>query len=119
MLGAAHFRNFAASSETESTHITDRSTPSAQHTQLCSHESEQGKMVVEALLVPQNDHVDALLEHLGNSSAPSAKHLTIQNMAIYDQCLVTKRQASTMSTAQKHLHARTNYKNFIVPSFLC
>ena len=120
MLGAAHFSNFAASSETGSTSQIGAHRVHSTHTQLCSHESEQGKMVVEALLLPQNDHADAMLEHLGNSSAPSAKHLTIiQNAAIYYQCLVTKHQAGTMSTAKKHLHVRTNYKNFTVPSFFC
>lgn len=34
------------------------------------------------------------------------------------QCLVTKRQAGTMSKTDRDVHARTHYRSFTVPSFL-
>lgn len=74
-------------------------------------------MVVEALLLPRNEHSDALLEQLSQRNYP--KVLTvIQNAAIYYQCLVTKHLAGTMSTAERDVHAKTNYKDFTAPSFL-
>lgn len=75
-------------------------------------------MVVEALTLPRNEHSDALLEELSSAKQTPKNLAVIQNAAMYYQALVTKRQAGTMSTADRDLHARTNYKNFTVPSFL-
>ncbi|CAB1113947.1 unnamed protein product [Ectocarpus sp. CCAP 1310/34] len=55
-------------------------------------------MVVEALLLPRNEHSHDLLEYLSHTKQ-TPKHLSlIQNAAAYYQCLVTKREAGTMST---------------------
>ena len=64
-------------------------------------------MVVEPLLLNNNEYALSLLEEVGRSNVRNAKHAAIvQNAAIYYQCLVTKRQAGTMSTAQRNKHAR-------------
>ena len=55
-------------------------------------------MVVEPLLLNNNEYAISLLEEVGRSNVRNAKHAAIvQNAAIYYQCLVTKRQAGTMS----------------------
>ena len=77
-------------------------------------------MVVEPLLLNNNEYALSPLEEVGRSNVRKAEHAAIvQNAAIYYQCLVTKRQAGTMSTAQRNKHARTSYKSFTAPSVLC
>lgn len=75
-------------------------------------------MVVEALLLPQNEYSDSLLEYLSTQEYSAKLLAVIQNAAIYYQALVTKRVSGSMSTAERDTHARTNYKSFTVPSLL-
>lgn len=76
-------------------------------------------MVVEALTTPLNEHLESLLTTLSSGRYSPKRLATIQNAAIFYQAMVTKRMAGSMSTRQRDMHAKENYRTFTVPSFLC